>query len=40
MWIERADSEKIVRAAEIRPAVLLTGIRQAGFNGYSKMPVM
>jgi len=30
MWIERAESEKIISAAETRPAILLTGIRQAG----------
>jgi uncharacterized protein len=30
MWIERADSAKIMSAAETRPAILLTGIRQAG----------
>jgi uncharacterized protein len=30
MWIERTDSEKISNAVKTRPALLLTGVRQAG----------
>src|SRR6056297_2584406 len=30
MWIERSDSEKIKKAVKTRPALLLTGVRQAG----------
>jgi predicted AAA+ superfamily ATPase len=30
MWIERTDSEKISSAVKTRPALLLTGVRQAG----------
>ena len=29
MWIERTDSEKIRNAVKTRPALLLTGVRQA-----------
>ncbi len=30
MWIERTDSEKISNAVKTRPALLVTGVRQAG----------
>jgi len=30
MWIKRNKTDKIIEAVKTRPAVLLTGIRQAG----------
>ncbi len=30
MWIERSDTKKIINAVKTRPAILLTGVRQAG----------
>jgi len=30
MWIERSNSERIINAVKTRPALFLTGVRQAG----------